>query len=299
MNNAILFFYNINVSNVKKINKNYYFKYLNSNYSIYSYNRDINDALVLYYLNNELLNKGLIGYEIIPTKTGEILFLYEGNYYIMMRIPNIANRVINYSDIESFNFVITSNKYEKIDKSNWSVLWSNKIDFIQYQFTQMKHKFPVLDSAIDYYIGVWENAISYYNDNVNFDTIKYVCHKRISINTDLLEFLNPLNFVIDYKERDIGDYLKSFVINKNYSLSSFDSIFNSLNRNSVILLVCRILFPSYFFDLYEQIIIDKKEENMIKEIIDRRDNIINLLKYIFNRYENYNIPYIDWIKKSN
>ena len=299
MNNAILFFYNINISNVTKINKNYYFKYLNSNYGIYSYNRDIIDALVLYYLNNELLNKGLVGYEIIPTKTGEILFLYEGNYYIMMKIPNIMNRIINYNDVECFSFLITDNQYQKLDKSNWAVLWSGKIDFIEYQFTQMKKKFPILDSVINYYIGLWENAVSYYNDNVSFETPKYVCHKRISVNMDLLEFLNPLNFVIDYKERDIGDYLKSYVINKNYSVSSFNGIFNSLNRNGVILLICRILFPSYFFDLYEKIVIDRSDESIIMETIEKRGNIINLLKYVFNKYENYNIPYIDWIKKNN
>ena len=99
MNNAILFFYNINVSNVEKINKNYYFNYLNNNYGVYSYNRDVLEARSIYSLNLELLNKGLIGYEIISTITGEILFIYEGNYYIMMKFPDIQNRMINYQDI--------------------------------------------------------------------------------------------------------------------------------------------------------------------------------------------------------
>ena len=41
MNNALLFFFNINVSELKKINNNYYFKYLNNDYGIYLYERDI------------------------------------------------------------------------------------------------------------------------------------------------------------------------------------------------------------------------------------------------------------------
>ena len=299
MNNAILFFYNINVSNVKKINKNYYFQYLNNNYGIYSYNRDISDAEVLYSLNLELLNRGLVGYQIILTKNKEVLFIYEDNYYIMMKLPNIKNRIINYNDILYFNFEITSNAYQKLDKSNWNISWSNKIDFIEYQFKQMNNKYPILNDVIDYFIGIWENAISYYTNNVNFKHLKYVCHKRISIDMDLYDFLNPLNFVIDYKERDIGDYLKSYIIKKNYSLNSFSYIFNNLSRESMILLISRILFPSYFFDLYEKIIIDNYKESEIIEIIKKRNNTISLIKYIFDNFSNYNIPYIDWIKKSD
>lgn len=299
MNNAILFFYNINVSSVKKINKNYYFKYLNDNYGIYSYNRDILDAPALYLLNIELLNRGLIGYEIIPTNNREILFIYEGKYFIMMKFPNITNRTISYNDILNFNFEIENNKYKNLDKSNWNQSWSNKIDFIQYQFRQISNKYPIIDNAIDYFIGIWENAISYYVDNVKTTSKKYVCHKRVDVNMDLLEFLNPLNFVIDYKERDIGDYLKSYVTTKNYSIHSFDNILNHQSRDSLIVLIDRILFPSYFFDLYEKIIVDKQKEKDILKAIDKKSNIIHLLKYIFDRYYDLNIPYINWIKKSD
>lgn len=299
MNNAILFFYNINVSNIKKINNNYYFKYLNDNYGIYSYNRDFLDSSYLYNLNLELLNKGLIGYEIILTKTREVLFTYEDKYYILMKTPSIANRIITYSDLLTFSFEIDNNRYSKLDKSNWGVLWSNKIDFIEYQFNQMNNKFPLLEDYIDYYIGMWENAISYFNINANLNHKKYVCHKRVSVNMDLYEFLNPLNFVIDYKERDIGEYLKSFVINKNFSLNLFDKYFNNFSRDGIILLISRILFPSYFFDIYENIIVDHINEKDIVSTISKNKNIISFLKYIFNKVSNLNIPYIDWIKKED
>ena len=119
MNNAILFFYGINVSGIKKINNNYYFKYLNDNYAIYYYNRDILDSTYIYNLNLELLNKGLIGYEIILNKNREVIFTYENKYYILMKFPNITNRTITYNDILNFNFEIDNNRYSKLDKSNW------------------------------------------------------------------------------------------------------------------------------------------------------------------------------------
>ncbi len=297
MNNAILFFYNINVSGIKKINDNYYFRYLNDNYGIYLYNRDIIDSIYLYNLNLEILNRGINGYIIIPTTTREILFIYEGKYYILMKFPFINNRTITYNDIVSFNIEVDNNKYKKLDKSNWGESWSNKIDFIEYQFDQMKNKYQILNTYIDYYIGVWENAIGYFNNNVNISHKKYVCHKRVSVNMDLYEFLNPLNFVIDFKERDVGEYLKSFVINKNFSFASFDKYLNGISRDSIILIISRLLFPSYFFDLYESIIVDRTDEKQILEIINKKSNIVLLLKHIFNSASNMNIPYIDWIKK--
>ena len=299
MNNAILFFFNINVSGIKKINDNYYFNYLNDNYGIYLYNRDIIDSVYLYNLNLEVLNRGIGGYIIILTKNGDILFNYEDKYYVLMKFPSLTNRTITYNDILSFNIEVDSNKYKKLDKSNWSSSWSNKIDFIEYQFNQMRHKYLLIDSYIDYYIGLWENAISYFNNNASDNNKKYICHKRIPINMDLYEFLNPLNFVVDFKERDIAEYLKSFVINKNFSLVLFDKYLNGIPRESIILIISRLLFPSYFFDLYENIIIDKVSENKIIEIVNKNSNIIILLKHIFNRLANMNIPYIDWIKKSD
>ena len=114
---------------------------------------------------------------------------------------------------------------------------------------------------------------------------------------DLLEFLNPLNFVIDYKERDIGEYLKSFVINNNYSVDQLKRFLQGFSKNSVILLISRLLFPSYYFDLYEDIVLKERQEEEINIMIEKRSNVNSLLKYIFEMFSNYNIPYIEWIKK--
>ena len=297
MNNAILFFYNINVQEIKKINDNYYFTYLSNNYVIYSYKRDITEAESIYNLNLEMLSKGLIGYEIVLTQNREILFIHGGTYYILMKFPNIKNRVITYEDVISFYFPTPKNKFLNLDKSNWGYNWSGKIDFIEYQFSQVKNKFPIIENSIDYFVGVWENAISYFNDNVTFLEEKFVCHKRVDTKMDLLEFLNPLNFVIDYKERDKGEYLKSYVINNNYSSVQLKKLLQGSSKNNIILLISRILFPSYYFDLYEDIVLKEKNEEEIVKMIEKRKNINNLLKYIFENFSNYNIPYIEWIKK--
>ena len=295
MNNTILFFFNINKKEVKKINDNYYFNYAYNNYVVQIYNRDIEEAIEIYYLNLELLSNGFIGYEIILTKDNDVLFLYEGVYYILMKFPNIKNRIITYEDVINFNY-IPNTMFKKLDKSNWGLTWSNKIDFIEYQFDQVRNRYSIINDSIDYFIGIWENAISYYNDN-NINSERCVCHKRVSTNMDLLDFTNPLNFVIDYKERDLGEYLKSFVISKNYSNASLDRMINFSDRDGVVLVISRILFPSYYFDLYEDIILGNKDEYELNDVISKRNNVLYLINYILFRYSNLNITDIEWIKK--
>lgn len=212
-----------------------------------------------------------------------------------MKFPNIKNRIITYEDVINFNY-IPNTMFKKLDKSNWGITWSNKIDFIEYQFDQVRNRYSIIDDSIDYFIGIWENAISYYNDN-NINSERCVCHKRVSTNMDLLDFTNPLNFVIDYKERDLGEYLKSFVISKNYSNASLDRMINFSDRDSVVLVISRILFPSYYFDLYEDIILGNKDEHEIHDVISKRNNVLYLINYILFRYSNLNITDIEWIKK--
>ena len=302
MNNAILFFYNINIQEIKRINNNYYFTYQQNNYVIYKYNRDISEINEIYELNIELLSKGLIGYEIIPNKTNELIFLYENNYYVLMKIPNIKNKKITYEDILSFNFIQNQNKYKTIDKSNWNQNWSKKIDYIIYQFSQIKNKHKEIDSSIDYFIGIWENAISYYNNiDINNNMMHYISHKRLKPTDKVDSLYNPLNIIYDYRVRDVAEYIKNSFWTDNHN------IYNELNNyiyksnlslNEVKLLISRVLFPSFYFDLYEDIFNYNKDEKILNNIISRIDEYeeyLNSIIIYFKRF--YPIDEIEWLKK--
>lgn len=300
MKNALIFFYNLYLDEIKKINNNHYFSYQNNDYVISLYNRDISEITDLYQLNVEMLQNGVNMYQIIPTKENSLLFYYENNYYVLMRIPMIKNKVITFDDILSFNYLTQNNKFNKLDKSNWPIFWEQKIDYVEYQFSQTFKKYKNLNDTIYYYIGVWENGISYYNDNVNNSILnKYVCHKRIGVETDLLEFLNPLNFVIDYKERDLGEYLKSYICGKKYTYDNLSLMLDKLSkdRNDTMRLISRLLFPSFYFDIYESIIFDKEHDDKILDIDKQYKNYEEFLKFIFKYYQTLNIPSIDWIIK--
>ncbi len=303
MKNALLFYYNIEISNnnLNKINENYYFSYQNSDFIVARYSRNIDDVNELYYLTEEMINNNIPLYKIITTKENNILFSYEGIYYILMIMPKIKNRLINYNDVINFNYIPTNNnkKYKAIDKSYWTTFWSNKIDYIEYQFFQLEKKYSIIKKSINFYIGIWENAISYYNNNVIYDNFsKCVCHKRLTSKTDLLSFLNPLNLVIDYKERDVAEYIKSFVYEEKFTEENIEYFLKAIpiNENIIIRFISRVLFPSNYFDLYEEIIYENAPESKIEKIIENKKNYLFLMKLVFKYFETYNIPTIEWIE---
>ena len=299
MKNALIYNFNIYVDELTKLNDDYYFKFQNTDFVISLYNRNIDEIMSIYKLIIYMLKNNIPTYQIILTKDNNILFMYENLYYILMIIPNLKNRLITFDDIIRFNYIFDDKDIFKLDKSNWAYYWGNKIDYIEDQCSYLNNKYSFINNSFDYFLGLWENGISYFNyNNLDSKSIKCICHKRVGLDTDLYYFFNPLNLLIDYKERDYGEFLKSYVYSKNWTINELDDIFDkmNLNREDIMILITRILFPSYYFDLYEDIIIDSKRKDEVLKKINCK-NIITLLKYIFDKYKFYNIPLIEWIKK--
>lgn len=297
MKNALIYFYNIYLEELEKINDNYYFSYKNRDFVIHKYKRGIEEAISIYELNKEMLESGIITYEIILTKENNVLFFDDQSYYLLMKVPNIKNRLITIDDIIRFNYV-PKTKRDLLDKSRWNYNWEQKIDYIEYQFSQMSKKYKNINNSINYYIGIWENAISYYNDNVILKTeYKFVSHIRIGVSTDLLEFLNPLNLIVDYKERDIGEYLKSFINNEKYTFDKLKTIMNKLSKdkNDVARLISRLMFPSFYFDKYEEIVLNEENDEKILYITEKSNIYENFLRFVFNFYSNLGLPYVEWL----
>ena len=121
-----------------------------------------------------------------------------------------------------------------------------------------------------------------------------VCHKRIGVNSTLFDLYNPLNLIIDYKVRDFSEYIKSAFFNN----INVDKIINILFNNyyfdklNLSLIVSRLLFPSYFYDLFEKIISGYKE-SIIFEITKKSSNYEDFIDSFIKKC---NLQNILWIK---
>jgi hypothetical protein len=163
----------------------------------------------------------------------------------------------------------------------------------------------MLYKTIDYYIGLAENAISYVKqielESRSNDTLApiTVSHKRV-YNYTLFDLYNPINLVIDYKIRDISEYIKMSFFNGLDVWKDIESIFSlyKFSPYSLRLLYGRLLFPSYYFDIYEEIIEKDLNENKIFDIINKSNEYELFLKEIYYYINEYSpIPSVDWIIK--
>ena len=292
MKNALNYYYNLNIDNIHQKNKNYYFKVNNLQYMLLEcINEEINDI----YSLNVYLTKNYPFYKIILNKDNKVITIINEINYILLEINNNIKE-LNLNEIIKINNIPIVN-FNKLRRDNWYTLWTNKIDYFEYQINQIGKKYPIIRESFNYYIGLAETAISLIKSINNEGMYLSLSHKRINNAFDLY---NPLNLIIDVRIRDICEYFKfCFFENKNIfkELELFLN-YNKLSYNESVYFLARMLFPTYYFDLYEKIIANEVKEEEIKKIISKVDKYEKLLKYIYLNFKNNNL-YIEWLEKIN
>ena len=292
MKNALNYYYNLNIDNIHQKNKNYYFKVNNLQYMLLEcVSEEINDI----YSLNVYLTKNYPFYKIILNKDNKVITIINETNYILLEINNNIKE-LNLNEIIKINNISIVN-FNKLRRDNWYTLWTNKIDYFEYQINQIGKKYPIIRESFNYYIGLAETAISLIKSINNESMYLSLSHKRINNAFDLY---NPLNLIIDVRIRDICEYFKfCFFENKNIfkELEVFLN-YNKMSYNESIYFLARMLFPTYYFDLYEKIIANEVKEEEIKKIISKVDKYEKLLKYIYLNFKNNNL-YIEWLEKIN
>ena len=299
MKNFIKFFYNMKVTNTNFINNYYEFNHNNNYYRLYILNEEYNiyNYNNIYTINKELINNTLMS-EIILNKDKNIITTYHNINYILLKINCNINKDITLEEIDYLSKVKIVNN----NKSNWGLLWSKKIDYLEELISENGKKYPQVVNSFNYFIGLSENAISYYN-NIDIDNnmMYYISHKVLRPTDKVDSLYNPLNIIYDYRVRDVAEYIKNSFWTDNHNIYNELNNYlykNNLSLNDVKLLISRVLFPSFYFDLYEDIFNYNKDEKILNNIISRIDEYeeyLNSIIIYFKRF--YPIDEIEWLKK--
>jgi len=297
MNNFIEYFYGIKIDKVIYNDKYYSFIYNGFVYRLYIYNDEPRGVKFLYDTNRMLVGNTLMS-EIIINRNNDILSSYNGFVYILIKIYANVNKVISLDEI-SF---LSNSMYKENINVNWGVLWSNKIDYLEDLINENGKKYPLIVDSFNYFVGMAENAISYFN-TIDIDSgYKYVVSHKIIRWDDTVEVLyNPMNIIFDFRVRDVAEYIKNSFFNKNYNV--FEELVNYLRKNylsltEVKLLISRLLYPSFYFEMYEDILINNKEEKIILDVISRLDEYEDYMGKVISFFKiNYDIEEIGWLKK--
>lgn len=301
MKNAIRYYYNLIPEDIHQINKKYKFKVNNNDYILEPYTHSMQELDDIYELQLELSCIGFFNNQIVLNNNKEIFTNINGIFYVMLKV-NVVNRRIDVSDILMFNNLnVDFNKFSNILRNNWYNLWIDKVDYLEYQISQFGKKYQLIRESGAYFIGIVENCISLLA-NVNDGRGQItVSHSRTTISTMLVDYLNPINFVLDIRVRDMAEYIKDCILKRFDIVNILDVIkkyiyFNRLNVYEINLLFIRILYPSYYFDMCEDIIDRKSEEDELMSILDNIYYIENYIKKIYIELRCVsNIPEIEWL----
>ena len=298
MKNALKYYYNLDISNIHQINGTYKFNIKNEYYTLIEIDKDLKHIENIYNLSIYLNQKGIYTNQIVLNNQKNIItFINQTNYILIKSFDNL-DRIININDIINFNnATIGIDNY--IRRDNWYNLWINKLDYFEYQIKELENKYPLLKKSFNYFAGLTETGIELLiNMNIKQDK-QCVCHDRIKKNTTLFDLYNPFNFIIDSNVRDIVEYFKElFIYNDPYPLIEEYIKYNNLTHNELKLFFIRMLYPSFYFDLYENIIENKVSELEINKIINKVDEYEILIKKTYILIKNIcPLPEIDWLIK--
>ena len=272
----------------------------NEKYYLTPYRRELSEIKDLVELNKRMISSNSLVHEIIINKFNEPISVISNENYVLLRVYVNDIKKIDINDIiYMLNENVDLSGLKSLLRTNWVSLWSSKVDYIEYQMGHLIKKYPFLNNTIDYYLGLCENAITYIKNLKMFSDYKIpigISHKRIIKDATLFDLYNPLNLIIDYKVRNIAEYLKDAFFKDedvNYILNIvFKNFwFDKLNLS---LLVARLLYPSYYFDLFEEIIDKELDENIIFPLTKKSSKYEEFIDLII---KNCNLQNLQWLSR--
>ena len=305
MKETIMYYYNIDVDVLEENDGKYHFKYQNRDYFFVFYNRNLEelDDIITCVFNMKV--KGILVNDIIMNINGSFLTSINGFNYILMSVVNPKEEFDIFDIVNIASKLHLNNKTSKLYRNNWGTLWMQKIDYFEYQIRELALNKPVVKDSFSYYIGLAENAISYVNNiNARFPNVSsavVLAHRRVFYPNYKLNFFNPLSFIFDLEVRDVAEYLKAmfFAIDTEYEvledLKSYLSI-RSLSVYDASMLYARLLYPSYYFDIYEEVMNKERDEEDLVSVIKKADLYEDFLKKAYLEITKYAmIEKIDWL----
>ena len=274
--------YGLKKPNIVKENNALYIKEQKNKYVLYKIENENEFSEIIKLLNSQ--QKKLA--RVVPTIDNRMYIYYQNKMYALIEI--IKEDDSYHSLLVDKAPVSNIEDYQSINRSNWYFLWCNKVDY--FHTMEYEKKREKTNEISDYYIGIAETAIQYYNiakKNTQFKEQLYVSHKRIKEHMNRL----PANIVIDRRERDVAEYIKHLIVSCKYSDEINNNIMNIISKENLNpeYIFARILFPTYYFDIYE-------EENNKKITIEQINKYEKSLKKIYKQISKIKkIKKIDWL----
>lgn len=306
MKESINYYYNLNIDEVENWDTIYRFKIKRDYFYFVPLKRIENELQDIVAVSNELRARGIEVHDIIFNKFGHIITnVYNTNYVLLKPIGDIYEEYL-ISDIIKLNkrLILNDNK-SKLYRNSWVKLWSDKLDYFEYQIRELGKDKPVVLNSFSYFLGIAENAVSYASSTIE----KYkptendrIClsHRRIDYPNYKLNFLNPLSFIFDLEVRDIASFIKSAFKEGEDALSYLKEALRlkQFSIYSLQMLYARLMYPTFYFDIYEKVLNNEEDQEKLIPIIEKSSQYEKFLKDAYMEISKYApIERLEWILK--
>ncbi len=288
--------YNANIENNE-------FEYEGYKFLLLSVEDDEKDIIKL----NDLVNSLNIHFNsdvvfIVKNKYDKYISTSKDNNNICLLTYKIDNQ-ININDFVKMHLSYFNSFSYKINIQQIIDLWDQRIEYIENQcltnFNFDNDAHLTLYEYTLYSIGLAINSLQYLADmNLDFKR-KYsstLTHRRIK-KMDKYELFNPFNLIVDHSSRDLAELYKNDII----SLDTLLNIcaFYSYSVDEYEYLLARLLFPTFIFDIVEDMENDKSSYDYTNDIyyaIAKSNSQLDKLKSLYNALIcKMNIRPINWI----
>lgn len=288
--------YNANVENNE-------FEYEGYKFLLLSVEDDEKDIIKL----NDLVNSLNIHFNsdvvfIVKNKYDKYISTSKDNNNICLLTYKIDNQ-ININDFVKMHLSYFNSFSYKINIQQIIDLWDQRIEYIENQcltnFNFDNEAHLTLYEYTLYSIGLAINSLQYLADmDMDFKR-KYsstLTHRRIK-KMDKYELFNPFNLIVDHSSRDLAELYKNDII----SLDTLLNIctFYSYSVDEYEYLLARLLFPTFIFDIVEDMENDKSSYDYTSDIyfaIAKSNSQLDKLKSLYNALiSKMNIRPINWI----
>lgn len=293
MKNVLYNYYDILVDELNKNDNNYFFYFNNELFLFYLVLNDVNLVENIY---KYIVENNIESFNIILNKDGNLFSDVDKKKYVLLRVKGILKYEVKFDEF----------KYYPVNSNgvNWGTLWSERLDYYEVQIRELGIKYQTVLNSFGMFSGLAENAILYFNMTMekfgNLESNVGIVHNRVKYPCYLVDYYNPVNFVIDYSVRDIGEYIKSYIISDDFDFNNVITLINSMYLNDLMfnLLYARLLYPTFYFDVFDKIILEDGKDSDIVFTLDKIDIYLDTLKRLYDRFNNeYQMFRIEWLNK--
>ena len=292
MKEAIIYYYNCYDTDIRLINKVARFSFKGEEFALVPLERNPKELKNLIEYNNELRKMGFNSHQIIANRFGGVISQINNCNYVLLQLMGQLNE-----KIDIFDIIENSKKYRVNLKNssklfhNWADLWQRKVDYLETQIKLIEEKNQKVIGNFSYYIGLAENAILYYKGiDQSFEKRLSLAHRRVFSPNIWLNYGNPLTFVFDVPCRDYAEFIKSsfFYESVRSGYENFNLLLKTekMDKHMLELLISRLLFPSYYFDVFEEIVLNKSDEKKLLIIVEKAGDFERFLRYCFYAIKN-------------